>query len=233
LRIVASFKAVAVEAARLRCATARPLPATGPDAARPRALRHIRRVPHALLSLNTSPARELLIDGRSVMSAIGKRAASGRRKVEHLGIEGDEQADLTVHGGIGKAVYAYPHEHYPFWETVRAQLGVASWGDKLPFGALGENLTLTGLLETDAWIGDVLRFPDCRLAISEPRFPCYKFNAAMGFGQAGKAMVAQGWCGYYLAVREPGTIAAGEAFEIVPGPREVAISELFRARMRR
>ena len=185
---------------------------------------------HSLLSLNASPARELVIDGRKVMSGIGKRAASGRRKVEPLGIEGDEQADLTVHGGPGKAVYAYPSEHYPFWETVRAQLGVAAWCDSLPCGAFGENLTLAGLLEADVWIGDVLRFPDCMLGVSGPRYPCFKLNAVLGFEQASKAMVARAWCGFYLAVHVPGTICAGETFEIVPGPRTVGIAELFRAR---
>lgn len=189
-------------------------------------------MPYTLLSLNTSLARELLVEGRSVLSGIGKRAVDGRRKVEPLGIEGDEQADLSVHGGLSKAVYAYPAEHYPFWDTVRAQMGAASWGAKLPFGALGENLTLSGLLEIDVWIGDLLRFPDCTLAVSEPRFPCFKLDAALGFRQAGQAMKANGWCGFYLAVRVPGSIAAGERFELVAGPREVGITELFRARTR-
>ncbi len=79
----------------------------------------------------------------------------------------------------------------------------------------------------------MLRFPGCALAVSEPRFPCFKFNAAMGFKHAAKLMVQSAWCGWYLAVREPGTIAAGESFTIVPGPREVGIGELFRARMGR
>ncbi len=190
-------------------------------------------MPKTLLSLNAAPAREWIIDARTVLSGIGKRGIEGPRRVDALGIEGDEQADLSVHGGLGKAVYAYPHEHYPFWETVRAQAGAAAWGEKLPFGALGENLTLSGLLESEVWIGDVLRFADCVLAVSAPRFPCFKFNTAMGFRHAAKAMVAQAWCGFYLAVRAPGTIRAGEAFEVVPGPREIGITELFRARMGR
>jgi len=147
-----------------------------------------------------------------------------------MGVAGDEQADTSVHGGLSKAVYAYPVEHYPFWQTVRAQAGVAGWDALLPHGALGENLTLTGLLENQAWVGDVLRFSDCELAVSEPRFPCFKFNAAMGFKHASKLMAANAWCGFYLSVRSPGHVAAGEAFELVPGPREVGISELFRAR---
>ena len=146
---------------------------------------------------------------RTVMSAIGKRAVAGRVGVLPLGLEGDEQADLSVHGGLAKAVYAYPGEHYAFWRTVRAQAGVALWDAALEPGALGENLTLAGLTEDRVWVGDVLRFPHCALAVSEPRQPCFKFNAAMGFAQAAKLMVQSGWCGFYLAVREPGSIEAG------------------------
>ena len=148
-----------------------------------------------------------------------------------MGLAGDEQADLSVHGGLGKAVYAYPVEHYGFWQTVRAQAKVAAWGELLPHGSMGENLTLQGLLETGVWIGDVLRFADCELAVSEPRFPCFKFNAVMGFNQASKLMVANAWCGFYLAVRRPGLLRAGEGFELIPGPREVGITELFRSRV--
>jgi MOSC domain-containing protein YiiM len=116
---------------------------------------------------------------------------------------------------------------------VRAQAQVALWDEALPFGALGENLTLQGISESDLWIGDVLRFPGCELAVSEPRIPCYKLNAALGFKQAAKLMVESAWCGAYLAVRVPGTIAAGHSFTIEPGPRQVGITEVFRARMRR
>ena len=186
-----------------------------------------------LVSLNVSLARPMLIGGREVMTGIGKRPVAGRIAVGALGLAGDEQADLSVHGGLGKAVYAYPREHCPFWQMVRAQARAADWGAELAPGALGENLTLTGLLEDQAFIGDVLRFPDCELAVSEPRLPCFKFNAAMGFAQASNLMAANGWCGYYLAVRTPGTLAAGEAFELVRGPREVGIAELFRARVGR
>jgi MOSC domain-containing protein YiiM len=184
-----------------------------------------------LKSLNLSIARRVEINGRQVMTAIGKRSVGGPVTVKPLGLAGDEQADLSVHGGLSKAVYAYPSEHYPFWQTVRAQAKVALWDEPLPSGFMGENLTLSGLLETEVWIGDVLRFPNCQLAVSEPRFPCFKFSAAMGFSQAAKMMSANAWCGFYLAVRVPGTLVAGDGFDLLPGPREVGIVELFRARV--
>jgi MOSC domain-containing protein YiiM len=180
-------------------------------------------------SVNVATARPWCIDGRQVASAIGKRPASGRVELQQLGLAGDEQADSSVHGGLTKAVYAYPAEHHPFWRTVRAQAGAAEWDSHIPPGLLGENLTLAGLTEDRAWIGDRLHFPHCTLAVSEPRYPCFKFNAAMGFAHAAKLMVQSGWCGFYLAVIEPGSIEAGEAFTVEPGPREVRIDELFRA----
>jgi len=183
-----------------------------------------------VLSLNVAAASAVEIKGRRVLTAIGKRPVAGAHAVHATGIAGDEQADLAVHGGISKAVYAYPSEHYPFWQTVRAQARVAPWDERLPPGALGENLTIAGVLETQVWIGDVLRFADCELAVSEPRFPCFKFNAAMGFDQAAKLMTANAWCGFYLSVRVAGTLRGGEEFELIPGPREVGITELFRAR---
>ena len=184
-----------------------------------------------LLSVNVGVAREVEIGGRTVLTAIGKRSVAGPVAVRPLGLAGDEQADLSVHGGLSKAVYAYPSEHYAFWQTVRAQAKVSLWDEALPPGSMGENLTLAGLLESEVCIGDVLRFPDCELAVSEPRFPCFKFNAAMGFRQALQLMQANAWCGFYLAVRVSGTLQAGQAFELVPGPREVGITELFRARV--
>jgi MOSC domain-containing protein YiiM len=191
-----------------------------------------------LLSVNTASVQTMTIEGRAIRTAIGKRAVSTlaaptRIPVTTMGLAGDDQADPTVHGGLSKAVYAYPHEHYAFWQTVRAQASQQAWDEALPHGMLGENLTLTGLLEGEAFIGDVLRFPDCTLAISEPRQPCYKFAAVMGFAQSVKLMAQSGYCGYYLSVREGGTIAAGERFELIPGPREVGITELFKVKMRR
>ena len=183
-----------------------------------------------VLSVNVAVAQALAVDGcRRVMSGIGKRPASGPVAVAPGGLAGDEQADRSVHGGLAKAVYAYPSEHHAFWRTVRAQAGAAAWDAPIAPGLLGENLTLAGLTEDRAWIGDRLRFAHCVLAVSEPRRPCFKFNAAMGFRHAAKLMVQSGWCGFYLAVVEPGTLEAGESFTVEPGPREVRIDELFRA----
>ena len=183
-----------------------------------------------LLNINVSRAQSLSAQGRTVLSGINKRSVDKAVAVHPLGLDGDEQADLSVHGGLSKAVYAYPHEHYAFWQTVRTQARVAAPEGELPPGSMGENLTLQGLLENQVWIGDVLRFAGCELAVSEPRIPCFKFNAVMGFKHAAKLMTESGWCGFYLAVRSPGTLIAGEPFELIPGPRDVGIVELFRSR---
>ncbi len=186
-----------------------------------------------LLSLNVGTVQRVQAGARTLRTAIGKRPVAGSRAVLPLGIEGDEQANPALHGGLAKAVYAYPHEHYAFWRTVRAQAGLSLWDEEPGFGLIGENLTIDGLLETDCHVGDVLRFPHCELAVSEPRLPCSTLNAALGFAHAVKLMNESAWCGFYLAVRTPGHIAAGETYELVPGPRDVQITELFRARARR
>ena len=159
-----------------------------------------------------------------------------RIAVDELGFAGDEQADLTVHGGRDKAVYAYPVEHYPVWHTMREQ--ATQIAEPLAHGFLGENLTIEGLLENRVWIGDVLVLeaaepgaaPPVRLRIDGPRYPCFKFNARMGFNHASKMMVQSAFCGFYLEVLQTGTIAAGDTFRVLPGAREVTIAELFRLR---
>jgi MOSC domain-containing protein YiiM len=183
-----------------------------------------------VLQVCVGRARQATIGHRQVLTAIAKAAVAGPVAVHTLGLEGDEQADLTVHGGLAKAVYAYPSEHLPFWQTVRAQARVATWGEALPPGALGENLLLQGVQEHELWIGDRLVLPGCVLAVSEPRRPCYKFGAAMGFAQAVKLMAQSGYCGAYLAVLEPGWVQAGVPIRLDPGPREVNLRDLFRAR---
>jgi MOSC domain-containing protein YiiM len=186
-----------------------------------------------IISVNIARSEIRRIQGRAVATAIGKRPVAGPVAVHRLGLDGDEQADQTVHGGLAKAVYAYPLVHYAFWQTVRAQARVSGFDDRLPYGALGENITLDGIDESQLWIGDRLRLPGCELAVSEPRRPCFKFDAVMGFNQAGKLMAQSGYCGSYLGVLVPGTLQAGDVAELIAGPREVNLRELFKARLGR
>lgn len=190
-----------------------------------------------LLGVQTAKATGMMIDGKRVMSAIRKTAASGDVAVARLGLAGDEQANPDVHGGLSKAVYAYPSEHYEFWRKARLDQGLGLMNgmeeDSLPFGFMGENLTLAGLLESDVWVGDVLEFPNCTLRVTDPREPCFKFNAIMGFNTAAKAMAQSGFCGFYLAVDKQGVIATGESFTLIAGSRQMSIPSSFAVKMRR
>ena len=183
-----------------------------------------------LQSLNTGGVLPLDTAQGRVPSGIVKRPQIGRIGVTRLGLAGDAQADHEVHGGPAKAIYAYPTEHYAFWQTVRGQAKVAG---ELAHGAMGENLSLCGLLEGQVWMGDRLRFPDCELIVTAPRIPCFKFAAVMGFAQAVSLMAQSGYCGFYLAVHREGSLAAGDSVELIPGPRELRIDEHFRAVMRK
>jgi len=111
-----------------------------------------------LLSVQVGAVQPLQVGEQRVMSGIRKQAVRGAVAVGALGLAGDEQADLTVHGGLAKAVYAYPVEHYAFWQEHRRALGLST---ELPYGSLGENLTPTGVLEASLYVGDQLRLPDC------------------------------------------------------------------------
>ena len=186
-----------------------------------------------ILSVNTAAAASLLIQGRAVLSAIGKQPVAGPVAVGPLGLAGDEQADQSVHGGLSKAVYLYPVGHHPFWQTVRAQAGVAEANAPIAPGLFGENLTVDGIDESQLWIGDQLRLPGCTLVVSEPRNPCFKFNAVMGFPQASSLMNQSGYCGAYLAVLHTGSLQAGDTITLAPGPREVNLRELFLAKHQR
>ena len=184
-----------------------------------------------LLSVQIGLARRVKIGGRSILTASAKQGMTGDVPVMPLGLFGDEQADLSVHGGLEKAVYAYPSEHYPFWQDARQQAGLGRIDDSLPHGSLGENLTLSGLLETGVWAGDVLRFAHCELRVTLPREPCYKFNASIGFAGASRLMAQSGFCGFYLSVQTPGVLRAGDSFELIAGRRSVSIPQLFAAKM--
>lgn len=186
-----------------------------------------------ILSVQLGTARRVTIGERSILTAFHKQPVAGEVQVKPLGLLGDEQVDLAVHGGLEKAVYAYPSEHYAYWQAARRDAGLTGIDGNLPPGSLGENLTLAGLLEADVWAGDVLRFPGCALRVTVPREPCYKFNAAMGFARASKLMAQSGFCGFYLAVQTPGVLRAGDTFEVIPGQRGTGIPELFAAKMRK
>ena len=184
-----------------------------------------------LLSVQVGTARRVKMGERSVLTAFGKQPTLSETVVMPLGLMGDEQADLSVHGGLEKAVYAYPSEHYAFWQNARLEADVSPMDNRLPHGARGENLTLAGLLEAQVWAGDILRFPNCELKVSLPREPCGKFNAMMGFARASKLMAHSGFCGFYLSVETAGTVQAGQSFKLILGRRSVGIAQLFNAKL--
>lgn len=173
-------------------------------------------------------------DPRTAITGIVKRAVSLPNaplpvEVGPLGLAGDEQVDLTVHGGLDQAVYLYPVEHYAFWRTVRAQAGLVG---PLPPGFLGENLLVSGLPESELWVGDLLHIGEVQLRVTRPRSPCYKFNARMGFAQASKLMIDSGFTGYYASVVRPGKLTAGSEVLRLPSSRVISISESHATRHR-
>jgi MOSC domain-containing protein YiiM len=166
--------------------------------------------------------------------------AAGEVEIGRLGLGGGpdlppagDPAIAAADHALACALFAYPTLHHPVWQTIRAQAGVAAPDAPLPPASFDEHLALDGVQESQLWIGDLLRFPHCTLAVSAPRLPDERFAATLGFPQA-PAMVAQSrWGGFWLAVRVPGRIAAGDPFALVPGPREVELQALFRARVAR
>ena len=167
-------------------------------------------------------------DYQSVASAIRKNSISNLQnlitvEVTNLGIKGDEQADLSVHGGIEKAIYVYPVEHYTFWNELLTR--ETKKETQLQFGAMGENFTIEGLLETDVFVGDKLRIGDLEFAVVKLREPCFKFNAAMGYRGASKAMLQACYSGWYLRVLKTGILVAGSEIALIPGPRNTSIAQ--------
>ena len=178
-----------------------------------------------LISIQTGQVRPLMVGGRKLVSAIGKTAVAGPIEVGVLGLAGDEQADLSVHGGLSKAVYALPSEYLTWWQAQRQLHGATMFEEPLAPGYLGENLSLQGLLEHELFIGDRLDFGDVVLRVTQPREPCGKFNAVMGYAQAAKDMVQSGRCGFYLAVDKPGLLQVGAPCQVLPGSRSTRVTE--------
>jgi MOSC domain-containing protein YiiM len=181
-----------------------------------------------IISVNRGKAAPLFVSEsgvtQSVISGIRKQPVDGAVQVGKLGIEGDEQADLTVHGGLEKAVYLYPHEHYAFWENTL--LNVVKKPTQLAPGAMGENLTTLGITENDLWVGDRLKIGEVLLEVTEPRAPCYKFAARMGFRHAVKHMLQSGFTGVYLKVIQQGSVEANTSITMMPGSRQVSIADI-------
>jgi MOSC domain-containing protein YiiM len=159
-----------------------------------------------IVSISVGGPRQVEWRGRSVETSIFKAPVAGRVHVGRLNIEGDQQSDLSVHGGVEKAVYAYPSEHYAFW---RAELPDAD----LPWGAFGENLTTEGLLENDVRIGDRYRVGSAELMVTQPRMPCYKLGIRFGRADMVKRFQESGRNGFYFAVRREGEVGAGDPIE--------------------
>lgn len=185
-----------------------------------------------ILAVSVGTARPLVAGGRAFLSGIGKAQVDGPVAVRPLGLAGDEQADLAAHGGLAKAVYAYPSEHLPFWSAERCRRGVTAVPETIAPGFIGENLLLAGLLERDLWVGDVLSFADssCVLRVTAPREPCFKLCAVMGFAQAAQLMARERRTGFYLAVDEPGELQAGRAIRVQAGQRRLSLIEAIDAK---
>src|SRR5829696_4096326 len=143
-----------------------------------------------------------------VSTAIYKTPVSGRVRVNELNLDGDAQADLTVHGGWSKAVYVYPGEHYEFW---RIELPEMELGDS----QFGENLTTEGLLETQVFIGDKLRIGTAEFVVTEPRMPCYKLGIKFGRSDILWRFLQSRRSGFYLAVIKTGELGAGDEIEFI------------------
>jgi MOSC domain-containing protein YiiM len=159
-----------------------------------------------LISINVGLPREVVYKGKTVKTGIFKEPVAGRVQVRRLNLDGDRQADLSVHGGPSKAIYAYPSEHYGYW---RRELP----GMNLPWGMFGENFTTEGLLEDRVNIGDRFRVGSAEVMVTEPRLPCYKLGVKFGREDMVKRFLQSGRTGFYVAVLREGEVGAGDGIE--------------------
>lgn len=173
-----------------------------------------------LLSVNVGLPREIEWKGKVVRTSIFKAPVSGRVRVTKLNLEGDQQSDLSVHGGIEKAVYAYPSEHYSFW---REELP----GVELPWGAFGENFTMEGLLDGAVHIGDRFRIGSAEFVVTQPRMPCFKLGLRFGRADIIKRFLQSGRAGFYFAVLQEGEVAAGDSMELLARDKDgITVTEV-------
>jgi MOSC domain-containing protein YiiM len=173
-----------------------------------------------VISVNVGSPREVVWRGRAVRTGIWKSPVQGPRRIRSLNLDGDGQADLSVHGGPDKAVYLYPSEHYAAW---RRELPDAELG----WGAFGENLTAEGLLEDRVCIGDRLRVGDAELIVTQPRMPCFKLGIRFGRPEMVKRFLERRRPGFYLRVLTEGDVRAGDAIEAIGPPgSDVTVAEV-------
>lgn len=173
-----------------------------------------------ILSVNVGLPREVDWRGKAVRTSIFKAPVKGNVRVTTLNLQGDEQSDLSVHGGADKAVYAYPSEHYAFWRKELPEID-------FPWGAFGENLTTEGLLEDGVHIGDRFRARSAEFVVTQPRMPCYKLGIRFNRPDMVKRFLASGRTGFYLAVLREGEIAAGETVErIAEDENRVSVTDV-------
>jgi MOSC domain-containing protein YiiM len=161
-----------------------------------------------LLSVNVALPQEIEVNGTRVLTGIYKLPVAGRVRLGRLGLDGDGQADLTVHGGEHQAAYAYPHEHYAHWQNVLGR-------DALPPGTFGENFTTSGLLETGVNVGDVLQIGAATVQVTLPRLPCFKFGHKIGRPALIKEFLHSGFSGFYLRVLTEGEVGAGDDIAVL------------------
>ena len=177
-----------------------------------------------IISVNVGLPRLVVRNGEPVSTGIFKEPVAGRVTMRTLNLDGDRQADLSVHGGPEKAVYVYPSEHYEFWQRELPDMD-------LPWGMFGENLTTTGLLETEINIGDKFRVGTAEVMVTQPRMPCYKLGIRFGRADIIKRFLISERSGMYLSVLKEGEVGAGDEFvpleKNVCGVKVVDITRLY------
>ncbi|HYB01595.1 MAG TPA: MOSC domain-containing protein [Ktedonobacteraceae bacterium] len=175
-----------------------------------------------VISVNVGQPRKVLVNGEIVETGIYKAPVEGRVAIRRLNIDGDRQADLTVHGGWDKAAYAYPIEHYEYWQEQFPEMD-------LPWGMFGENLSIKGLFEDAVHIGDHFQVGTARLMVTQPRLPCYKLGIKFEREDIIKRFLVSGRTGFYFAVLEEGMVAAGDPITLLHrDEHDITIADIVR-----